>query len=276
MPLARSPVAENIKLSPKISPKPKIVRPSIGRCEASSDAPPQNRPRGENEAGPSNIEAPDKVSKAATQQKQTTPTGAAQALPKSPKSYPTRTAEAYAKLMKAKYHLNTLKSMKKEVKVVVIEVVDRLYQLVKESEAAVATGKTGKTIKTGPGYAGQDISTAGGSPVETMDNKIILAKLDEHSRLLRETNQKMAELNSNILEQHKEVLTRTNLPTYADVTAVNRGKPRPSTLHSVVVTSEDTAETGEETLDRVQLVSWRWQSAIIPRLLLRRAQHPCR
>ncbi|CAB3261896.1 unnamed protein product [Arctia plantaginis] len=87
--VARSSVAENTKLSPK----PKIVRPSIERWEASSDAPSQNRPRGENEAGPSKIEAPDKVSKAVTQQKQTTPTGAAQALPKSPKSYPTRSGK---------------------------------------------------------------------------------------------------------------------------------------------------------------------------------------
>lgn len=79
----------------------------------------------------------------------------------------------------------------------------------------------------------------------------MLSKLEEHSRLLLETNQKLNELNSN-MELHREALSRAHQPTYAGVTAGSREKLQPSTLHSVVVTSTDELETGEETLDRVR------------------------
>lgn len=246
----RTPIAG--KKSPTKSPiNPRPVRRSIEEWEASKDATSQNKARGDIEAGPSKVEAPEKVaSKTATQPKQTTPTGTAQAGPPSPQTFASRTAEARAKLLKAKYQLNALKSMKKEVKVVVVEVLDRLYELVKESEAATVV-KPGKPTKTRPGKPDSDAKPAEINSLEAAQNDKMLSKLEEHSRLLLETNQKLNELNSN-MELHREALSRAHQPTYAGVTAGSREKLQPSTLHSVVVTSTDELETGEETLDRVR------------------------
>lgn len=73
--------------------------------------------------------------------------------------------------------------------------------------------------------------------------------LEEHSRLLLENNKKLQDIQTKI-ENQRELLERVTTDTYASVVAIKL--PCRSTLHSVVVTSKDETETGEEVLNKVR------------------------
>lgn len=81
------------------------------------------------------------------------------------------------------------------------------------------------------------------------DQKKIVETLEEHSRLLLENNRKLQEIQERI-ENQREIFERVSTDSYAKVAA--KGLPSLSTLHSVVVTSKDETETGEEVLNKVR------------------------
>lgn len=153
--------------------------------------------------------------------------------PKIPAKYKNKTLEAKACLMKVKMQIEKSRNLKTEIKEEVLEAVDRLYILVKEAELT----KQEVTPKTVP----------------PLDQSALANRLEEHSRQLVENTRRMEELQIE-LQKQKERLEST---TYASVVAQHPKIPanlNRETLHSVVVTSTDNTETGEEVLDRVRRV----------------------
>lgn len=148
-----------------------------------------------------------------------------------PSKYKTRTAEAKACFMKAKLQIEKSKHMKTDIKEDVIETVERLYALVKEAENDKKTGEVQK-------------------PADQTSQPSLPAQVAEQ---LLENNRKLDELKHAIAKQ-AESLERM---TYAGVVANQAVKSPPNrgeTLHSVVVSSVDESETGDEVLDRVRKV----------------------
>lgn len=157
--------------------------------------------------------------------------------PKPPPKFKSRTAEAKACLLKAKLQIDKSRNLKTDIKAEVIEAVERLYALVKEAEEAKALDqKSPKPNQT-----------------DQIDQTSLTTQLKEHAKLLEQNSRKMEEL--------REELGKPRDPppntSYANVTANQNGGTPPKwreTLHSVVVTSTDETETGEEILDRVRKV----------------------
>lgn len=153
---------------------------------------------------------------------------------KSPKpltKYKNKTAEAKACLLKVKMQIDKSKNLKTEIKEEVLEAVERLYTIVKEAELAK--------------QAGAPITT------QPIDQSILVDRLEEHSKQLTENSRRMEELQKE-LEKQKELMETV---TYASVAAHNHKTlthANRETLHSVMVTSTNETETGEEVLDRVR------------------------
>lgn len=159
-----------------------------------------------------------------------------------------RVAEARACLEKGKNHLENSRNLKTEIKIGVNEVLSRLYLLVKEAEAELKQGKTiPETIGTKEIVPKAIEATATLPP--NLDQERIVETLEEHTRLLLNNNKKLEEIQQR-MESQKELLERASAETYASVAA--RQSPNRGTLHSVVVTSKDESETGEEVFDRVR------------------------
>lgn len=154
--------------------------------------------------------------------------------PKTPTDkYKSRTTEAKACLLRAKLQIDRSRNLKAEIKAEVIEAVERLYALVKEAEVAKP-----QNAVTHP------------EPNCPSDHSI-LAKIEQHSKHLNENTRMIEELKNSIERQkdHAEKMT------YASVLANTHKQPpltNRETLHSVVITSTDDTETGEEVLDRVR------------------------
>lgn len=144
-----------------------------------------------------------------------------------------RVAEAKACVVKAKTNLSKSGNLKREIKDEVTAAIDRLFQLVKESD--LAKGKTNQTVR---------------EPLEV--NKItneneISQKIAEHSKLLKENNEKIEKLTI-IIRDHKEMQGKM---TYASAVATKRPYLQ-TALHSVIVTAENETETGEEVLNKIR------------------------
>ncbi|CAK1589381.1 unnamed protein product [Parnassius mnemosyne] len=129
--------------------------------------------------------------------------------------YENRTMEAKACLTKGKLHLNASRNTKTEIKNGVVEALDRLYQLVKEAEmelkAKKAKGEKEKSEKLELETAATDSTFSVISPHQS-DLK---TRIEEHARLLQETNKKMEELKES-MEKQRETLERATMPTYAN------------------------------------------------------------
>lgn len=158
--------------------------------------------------------------------------------PKTPKTkYKSRTAEAEACLLKAKLQIDKSRNLKLDIKCEVLEAVERLYALVKEAEEAKMQN-VGESIE----------------PNQTVNQTSLLAQMDEHTKHLKENTRRIEELRE-VMERQRE---QSEKMTYANVAANNFNKTPPNnreTLHSVVITSTDETETGEEVLDRVRKVA---------------------
>lgn len=153
------------------------------------------------------------------------------------RGYANKTSEARAYLNKAKQHLNSARNLKTEIKTAVVQAIDRLYHLVKEAEGA-------QEAKSEPHGGNQEKEI----PQTPDKQNQLLSRIEEHSKLLLESNLKMEELKV-AMERNSEARV-----TYSSVTA---GKPATVhservALHSIVVTSEDVTESGEQVLDKVR------------------------
>lgn len=153
-----------------------------------------------------------------------------------------RVAEATAWADKAKQALAASRNTKTEIKNDITQAIDKLVALVKEAASVKGQNK-------------QDTKDEQDRPKETTNkntsiDKELIAKLEEHARLIEENNKKMEELKGS-LEKSNEEQSRQ---TYANIaaTALRRPLPEQAALHSVVITSKNETESGEEVLNRVR------------------------
>lgn len=175
----------------------------------------------------------------------------------SPKRWPTgRISEARACLNKGKLNLENSRNLKTEIKIGVIEALDRLYALVKEAEAETRKGKAGTESK-GPKDTSQKVTQDATPRPQSpdRDQNQVAKTLEEHTRLLLENNRKLQEIQDR-MDSQKELLDKVTARTFASVAAQQPEKKKEisGTLHSVIVTSKDENETGEEVLEKIRRV----------------------
>lgn len=163
---------------------------------------------------------------------------------KSPVKYADRLVEARACVTKAKINLGQSRNIKGEIKLEVLQAIDRLYQLVKEVHSIKGQGK--KQVLDSLDQEKEKVPEREKGKEETE----LLSRMEEHAHLIRENNSRMEKLKETI-EKQQEFQERQ---TYASVAAAftRRQSPEQTALHSVVVTSKDETETGEEVLERIR------------------------
>lgn len=230
--------------SPQEPDSDRNVRRSIGEWEAvNPDNTPVMTQSGSSKGGP--ITKPD-------ESKPTTAPKTTAIISVSPKKrFPNRTAEARACLLKAKEHLRNSRNLKTEIKEGVTEAINRLYELVKEAEGepkGPTKQEKARTPKEPEATAKTPDARTAPAP-STPDSDRLLTTLAEHTQLLLENTKAMKELKRQI-EMQQEATDRTSPLTYAEAAAPHRSNR--DTLHSVIVTSKDETETGEDVLNRVR------------------------
>lgn len=227
--------AEPQSSSIKTATQPTSVRRSIGEWEATkSDLPPVTK---------ATLVGPAKTKQKPTMSQEARPTARRASIENSvspPKQakYADRTAEARACLLKAKLHLSNSRNLKTDIKQEVTAAIDRLYNLVKELEEE----------RKGRGVNGMEKLAT--QQRETVEKGDIVGKLEEHTKMILENNRKLDELRIVIEKQHDNL----DKITYANATArtMHKGALERGALHSLVVTSEVEADTGEVVLDKVR------------------------
>lgn len=155
--------------------------------------------------------------------------------------YTDKVSEARACLCRAKLHLNNSRNLKTDIKNEVMQAIDRLYSLVKESEEE----------KKGSGMKGTEQVRKSDTEAKIIrDKSDVVAKLEEHTKMLIENSRKIDQLKVVIEEQNGNL----SKMTYAQATSTKPAKnsPERTTLHSIIVTSEEENDTGETVLDRVR------------------------
>ena len=199
--------------------------------------------------------------------------------PVSKRIYTSRIAEAKACLTKAKLHLGNSRNLKTDIKAEVTSAIERLYQLVKEAEAeGRKDGKNKMEEREDNEGTVKDLSKGKGEREEEFYNK-----MKEYALLIKQNEEKMEELKQALGEQRVLLEKSTNAslaasaenteqlrglkaaldknsaihenpnPTYANIAAqAHTPKPVQPALHSIIISSEDDLETGEEVLERVR------------------------
>ncbi|XP_026331400.1 uncharacterized protein LOC113238780 [Hyposmocoma kahamanoa] len=176
---------------------------------------------------------------------------------RSPKTaHQNRLTEAKTCITRVKQYLALSRNLKSNLKTGISNAADRLYQLVKEldaelkrkSEGSVEKGKKASETPGGNDKIGKERKG------EDAPEKDSLAKqIEEHGRLLQEHRGEMVSLQKQLSEQ-REMFEGNR--TYANVAAGPQRGPsqeQPS-MHSVVITSQDELETGDQVLEKVRKV----------------------
>lgn len=168
--------------------------------------------------------------------------------------HPTLALEARACLCKAKTYLANSKNLRTDIKDGVLNIIDRLYQIVKTLDKELENQKRGKKeeekgIRTGEMGSLHPLTPPNPSSTYCHDYELT-KRMEEHTRLVKENNEKMEELKG-MMTEHKKTLERA---TYASVAAgLKKGNTEEKkTLHSVIVTSSDEQETGDEVLNQIR------------------------
>ncbi|XP_049868206.1 uncharacterized protein LOC126371572 [Pectinophora gossypiella] len=164
----------------------------------------------------------------------------------------TRAAKARTWVTKGKTYLSESKNMKTELKNGLIAALDNLYRCYKEAEAdkTVTWGTVETGREQGEEEKGKEQQTIGTGNIDEEVQDRIIGKIEEQTRLLLEHGKKLDELRETLEKKNEDA----QILSYASVVA---GPPKRVTsertaLHSVVITSADKEETGEEILDRVR------------------------
>ncbi|KAL0858264.1 hypothetical protein ABMA27_012168 [Loxostege sticticalis] len=167
--------------------------------------------------------------------------------------YASRVTEAKAMLTKAKLHLKNSKNMKTDIKVEVTQSLERLYQLVKEAEQE-------RKLETKEGSHNEINRSTEPRKESTEDREMerervrvgkeLVERMAEHSKQIEENRKEMEKLKEVIEKDQKD----RAVMTYAGVAAAapKTQSPGHAALHSVVVTSTNEMETGEEVINRVR------------------------
>ncbi|XP_063539417.1 uncharacterized protein LOC134748560 [Cydia strobilella] len=203
-----------------------------------------------------------------------------QAIPNSVEKGPQRrVAEARALLEKAKAQMKLSGNIKREIKATVQEVIEQMYNIVKELAKDLKTEQDRKESsgRVVPGATASDTTFTldeeqNRPPNTTREREVderrwtneeeareIKTLIQRNTLLLEENTAKMDELKAS-METQRETLERVaTTATYASVaaaapnTAQGAGPTsRRGTLHSVVVTSTDETETGDEVLGKIR------------------------
>lgn len=154
--------------------------------------------------------------------------------------------EARACVSKAKTHLKNSKNLKTEIKTEVVFAIDRLYEIVKEiSKETTTKPKQTEQKETHRNKNKQD-------NIEKEEIAVLKNLIEKQTEIINNNNEKMENLSKKLDIFNEEV----EIKTYASVAASYRKKqPLPQTaLHSVIVSSLNEAETGEQVLDEIRKV----------------------
>lgn len=165
-----------------------------------------------------------------------------------PKSkYANKTSEARACLTRAKLNLRNAKNLKTEIRVEVVAAVERLYQLVKEAE----NGQDSSLANRGTTEEGYPSPPPPPTLPVPRDDDELLKSLNEHSQLMKDSNEKIEQLKQMLEEEKRRV---KDGETYASVAAVAPREPTrgQTALHSIVVTSKNETDTGEQVLNKIR------------------------
>lgn len=153
-----------------------------------------------------------------------------------------RVAEARGCLTRVMIGLSNSKNIKTEIKEAVKISVERLFVLVKEAES---DRKKGSGVQGGEKLP-QPVSTQH-PPSEQKELRDILK---EHGELLADSNGKIKQLQDQ-LTLHRETMEKM---TYAGVVAGGTQKTNSPkrTLHTVMITSTDETDTGDQVLEKIR------------------------
>lgn len=223
--------------------KPSTVRRSIENIEASQEA-------AQIEVQPSQK----RIQAIKSSQKEATRKIDLVTSPPTREKHPTLALEAKSCLCKAKTYLANSRNLRTDIKDGVLNTIDRLYQIVKTLDKELENQKRGKKEEekgVGTGETGSLHPLTPPIPSPTHCHELT-KRMEEHTRLVKENNEKMEELKG-MLTEHKKTLEGA---TYASVAAgPKKGNiEEMKTLHSVIVTSSDEQESGEEVLNKIREV----------------------
>ncbi|XP_041972130.1 uncharacterized protein LOC121728089 [Aricia agestis] len=176
-----------------------------------------------------------------------------------------KTAEGEACLMKAKHCINSCRTFKTELKEGALASVDRLFEIIKELEMELTSVKAGTSGELGrdplhPPQLPVDMTNAADdalvsslkqkNTVLEKGIKEMMKKMEEMKGSMEENRVKMDKL-STLLENNTTVAKPAS---YA--AAVSRGiterTPETRALHSVVVSSKDTQDSGDEVMEKIR------------------------
>lgn len=172
--------------------------------------------------------------------------------------YIDKLTEARAYVSKAKLHLGNSRNLKTEIKSEVINAIDRLYIIIKELEQQNKKNKEpeiqnkipDKTINQKE-YNNENKQI---DKILELQNKQI-SLININNEKIEILSNKLTKLNENIetIEKHKETM---EYKSYANITAskIKNIQPIPPTLHSIVITSNNNMETGEEVLNKIKTI----------------------
>lgn len=216
--------------------QPSKVRRSVGEWEAGDTENTKNTPPRTPTEGP-----PEEPEQRAPGPERNSPQQAGR--------YASKVTEARTYLIKAKAALGTVR-LSGTVKAEVTKGLDRLYQMVKELDAENRKGSL-KEKDTGQGERKEGSETQEMSATSTrqINTDELERKLEENLRRMEESGKRMEELK----ETMERVIT-AGAQTYASAAAsqgYSRRMERPA-LHSVVVTSTDEKETGEDVIGKIR------------------------
>ncbi|CAG5058895.1 unnamed protein product [Parnassius apollo] len=158
----------------------------------------------------------------------------------------TRLQRAKHHYLKAKQAVDSSRNLRRDIKETILGSLDELKKLIIESEADLKAERARK----GAGGSVKGVSTTkdADTTFTVPSDSRLSTKLDEHSRLL-ESNERMKALQEQLTRCSRSAEDQQR--SYAGVAAVRPQQPaRPAALHSVVVTSKDEEDTGEEVLGK--------------------------
>lgn len=239
------------------SPKPSTnVRRSVGEWEAGA----QTSPKGKCESQPatkgSNIRTPSPTPATSAappgtkkvRKEQSSKTGKTAFSPKlnllsnlSPKE---RSEAANSWFGKGHSALTESRNLKGDLKEILKLALNHLHRLYKEAERQ-NSNKDAEQVTT-KNTEKEQIENGTETRTDTKTMDILSKELQEHSRLLLENKTEMERLRDTIQKYNEE------RPTYADTLKTNQVTPEQTTLHSIIVTSKNENDTGEEVLEKVR------------------------
>lgn len=165
--------------------------------------------------------------------------------------YPNLTSEARACLNKAKLHLGNSRNLKAEIKTEVLSAIDRLYELVKESERSKVLVAAAPAVTPAAAPIIEECPQPRLSESNACQTEMVKI-LEKHSSLIKENMEQMEKLSDALSNRHI-----AEEQTFAGVVAARNCQTggqalERATLHSVVVSSKEDFDTGEEVLEKIR------------------------